>query len=306
MIEIVYIVEQRDYESAISDFAENGYWAVDLPAPCASCYIRTLSRNGRRPSGCHVGKNRCGLGDRVIDFHLLGEVDFEDVLRLQRRLVYELSAAGSARTVVLLCEHSPLVTIGRSGSREHIKLTNDELARRQLSMRWVDRTGGCVVHTPGQLAIYPIVPLPHFGWREHDFRQRLQRTGRLALEEIGITSEADSRLSGLWGRTGMLAAIGTSMQDETTFGGMFINVAPDMSTFGFVETATGFVASGEKTTMSCLLAERRQPVRMSKVRSALIEQFVTSFECDRHNIHTGHVWLQDRTGSERERTAYTR
>ena len=231
--------------------------------------------------------------DRIVDFHLLGEVDFEEVLCLRRRLIYAISSSDSVRAIVLLCEHSPIITIGRSGSRSHVKLTNDELHRQQLSTRWVDRSGGCLVHAPGQLAVYPVVPLPRFGWTSRGFQQRLQQTARLTLSRLGIPSDADSEASILKGRTGLLAALGSSTQDETTFGGLFINVAPDMSTCGFVEPAAPLGKAGELSTMSCLFAERRQPVRMSKVRSALIEQFVTSLECDRHNIYTGHVWLRD-------------
>lgn len=254
--------------------------------------------------------------DRVVDFHLLGEVDFDDVLCLQRRLVYELSAAQQPRAAVLLCEHPPIITVGRVGSRGHVKLSNDELNSHQLPTRWVDRSGGCILHAPGQLAVYLIVPLAQFGWTLDEFAGRLQSVATRALDLIGVRTQIDPGGCGLWGRTGLLAAIGTAiekstavhdstgLQDCTTYQGLFINVAPAMSTFGFVETAQPFAGAAEKTTMSCLLAERRQPVRMSTVRSALIEQLARSFECDRHNVHTGHVWLRDRAGSERERTAY--
>ena len=242
--------------------------------------------------------------DRVVDFHLLGEVDFEDVLCLQRRLAYELSTAEQPRAVVLLCEHSPIITVGRVGSRGHIKLSNDELNRQQLTTRWLDRSGGCILHAPGQLAVHAIFPLQQFEWTPTDFLERLQAGAKRALDEIGVQTQLDSRGGGLWGRTGLLAATGIAIEDGTTSQGMFINVAPAMSTFGFVATAEPLAGSHEKTTMSCLLAERRQPVRMSKVRSALIEQFAKSSECDRHNIHTGHVWLRDRTGSGHERTTY--
>lgn len=248
--------------------------------------------------------------DRVVDFHLLGEVDFDDVLYLQRRLAYELSSADQPRAVVLLCEHPPIISIGRAGSRGHIKLSNDELRRQQLPTRWVNRTGGCILHAPGQLAVYPMIPLQSFGWTLDDFLHDLRSSAMQALDEIGVRTQLHPSGCGLWGRTGLLAAIGTGLQnnpglqDGTTSQGLFINVAPAMTTFGFVETAEPFAENGEKTTMSCLLAERRLPVRMSKVRSALIEQLAKSPAYDRYNIHTGHVWLRDRTGSERERTVY--
>jgi lipoyl(octanoyl) transferase len=241
--------------------------------------------------------------DRAVDFHLLGVVPFDDVLYLQRRLVYELSSEPQARAAVLLCEHPPILTVGRAGSRGHIRMSNDELQRRRLATRWVNRSGGCIPHTPGQLAVYAIVPLPEFGLTRKDFRRRMASSGMKALIEAGVPTQCDPRGCGLWGRTGLLAAVGAGIQGGTTCDGLFINVAPDMSLFGFVDTAEPSARGGERTTMSCLLAERRQPVRMSTVRSALIEQLAASIECDRHNLHTSHVWLRDRAGSERERIA---
>ena len=55
--------------------------------------------------------------DFAAHFHLLGCVDFEDCLSLQRRLAYDALTRGDGRIVVLICEHPPLVTIGRAGSR---------------------------------------------------------------------------------------------------------------------------------------------------------------------------------------------
>lgn len=241
--------------------------------------------------------------DRAVDFHLLGEVHFDDVMYLQRRLVYDLSSAAKARAAVLLCEHSPILTVGHAGSRAHIRLSDDELQRRRLATRWVNRSGGCIPHAPGQLAVYAMVPLSEFGWTRDDFLRRMASIAMKALNEAGVPARTDPRDCGLWGRTGLLAAIGTGIQEGTTCHGLFINVAPDMSMFGFVDTAEPSARLEDRTTMSCLLAERRQPVRMSTVRSVLIEQIAASFECDRHNLHTGHVWLRDRAGSERERTA---
>ena len=60
-------------------------------------------------------------------FHLLGCVDYEDCLSLQRRLAYDAVTRADGRMVVLICEHSPLVTIGRAGSRRDIRLTAHDL-----------------------------------------------------------------------------------------------------------------------------------------------------------------------------------
>ena len=93
-----------------------------------------------------------------LEIYMLGLVDFEEVQQLQRRLVYDLGERGGAS--LILCEHPPTISVGRSGSRAHI------VARRRrrcaalgIKVHWVNRGGGCVLHLPGQLAAYLALPL---------------------------------------------------------------------------------------------------------------------------------------------------
>src|SRR5437773_10504444 len=104
------------------------------------------------------------LREFPVHIHLLGTVDFEDCLALQRRLAYDAVSRGDGRIVVLLCKHPPLITIGRRGSRADVKFTGGELAHRQLEIRYGSRGGGALLHAPGQLAIYPTIPIAHHGW----------------------------------------------------------------------------------------------------------------------------------------------
>ena len=69
--------------------------------------------------GCEVAKKRPAPPPRevAVHIHLLGTVDFEDCLSLQRRLAYDALSRADGRIVVLICEHPPLITIGRGGSR---------------------------------------------------------------------------------------------------------------------------------------------------------------------------------------------
>ena len=73
----------------------------------------------------------------VAQFHLLGRVDFESVLALQQRLVFEAGESVGRQITVLICEHPEVLTIGRNGSRAHIRLSEQQLARRRLPIRWV-------------------------------------------------------------------------------------------------------------------------------------------------------------------------
>src|SRR5947209_11132814 len=85
-----------------------------------------------------------------LQVFLQGATAFESALAFQRRQVYQVSG-DPASAVLLLCEHPPLITVGREGSRAHILYEPEELGARQWRIRWVNRGGGCILHLPGQL-----------------------------------------------------------------------------------------------------------------------------------------------------------
>src|SRR5688572_7460058 len=92
----------------------------------------------------------------TVEAYLLGRIDFHACLTLQRRLVYETSGRRDGRISLILCEHPRSITVGRLGSWAHIRVDQRELESRQVPVHWTNRGGGCLVHLPGQLAVYPI------------------------------------------------------------------------------------------------------------------------------------------------------
>jgi lipoyl(octanoyl) transferase len=149
-----------------------------------------------------------------------------------------------------------------------------------------------VLHAPGQLAIYPIVPLNGWRWSARSFVVQFRDSVQRGLAQLQLQTWAHRGAWGLWGRSGLLAAIGVSVQDDITSHGMFLNVNPAPGPFGFVDTVDPQRAGvGERTTMSSLLAERRQPARMAALRSSLVSALAEGFGAERHNIHCGHPWL---------------
>ncbi len=234
------------------------------------------------------------LRDASVEFYLLGRVALDDCLALQERLAGEAAERGNGQIDVLLCEHSSLITVGRAGSRGHIRLSGDELRRRQLDVRWISRGGGCVLHGPGQLAVYPLVPLEWHGWSVGEFLRRFQQAMLAAFEDMQIRGENESGGFGIWGRSGQLVTMGVAVRDWITRHGAFINVNPLMTNYGFVDVAaTDSAMNGRKTTMGCLLAERRRPVTMPEVRAALVANLAAAFGCDRYHLHTGHPFLRE-------------
>jgi lipoyl(octanoyl) transferase len=228
-----------------------------------------------------------------VEFHLLGPIDYNECLTLQRRLVFEASGRADGRIEVLLCEHDGLITVGRQGSRLHMRLTDEELRRRRLRVQWVSRSGGCILHTEGQVAVYPIVPLDWHGWSSSEYLDRLHEGVAQALESLSIGVSRRENRSGLWGRTGQLAALGVEVRDGIAFHGAYINVNPARREIGYVDTGS---ADGEErgkaAVMSSLLAEGRRPAKMTSVRVALIEHLPAAFGLKRYHLHTGHVQLR--------------
>jgi lipoyl(octanoyl) transferase len=226
-----------------------------------------------------------------IRFHLLSTVDYERFLRLQRRLVYEAGGYDDGRITVLLCEHPALISVGRSGSRGHIRLSGEQLRRRHLSVRWVSRGGGCVLHGPGQIAVYPIVPLRWHGWSVGEYLERLRQSLAGTLDQLLVRYEFGQQ-PGLWGRSGQLATWGIAVRNWITCHGAFINVNPMMTHYPFVDSVDPFRLEGSrKSTMGCLFAERRRAMTVAKVRATLIPNLAAALGTESYHLITGHPLL---------------
>jgi lipoate-protein ligase B len=205
--------------------------------------------------------------------------------------MFEAGGQVEPRIVVLFCEHPVSLTVGRSGSRAHIRFSDAQLRHNRISVRWVSRGGPCVLHGPGQLAVYPIVPLEQVGWSAGEYLRRFQSALVGAFAHVGIRGETRPHSFGIRGRSGLLAAMGVAVRRWITCHGAFVNVNPQMQRYGFVESDPAAAADGEKTTMGCLVAERRTGVRPASVRSALVQSMSAAFESPQYHLFTGHPWL---------------
>lgn len=227
-----------------------------------------------------------------VRFHLLGCVPYETCASLQKRLVAEAQASGESRSTVLLAEHPAEITVGRRGSRRHVRLSPEQLADRGLGIRWVARGGGCVLHSPGQLAVYPIVPLSPRRWTLNEFRRRIHRALVATLESCGYESAPTLPGAGIWGRTGCLAVSGIGDSSGVTHHGAWVNVHPENSEFDAIDIVPPESVDAQvRTTMSSLLAEHRRPVRMTTIRAAVVEKMAAALDCDSPHLFSGHPLL---------------
>lgn len=218
--------------------------------------------------------------------HLLGRVHFDACLALQNRLVYEAGGRRDGLTQILLCEHPPEITIGRHGSRADVALDERDLAAEQLGLRWLNRGGGSILHLPGQLAVYPIVPLEPHGWSVGDYLARLQSALDGVVDELGVLRQPRPGRFGQWGRTGQVAAMAVAIKYGVAHHGVYLNVAPDMRLMRCVNSDVV-----DHRPMSSLAAELQKPAKMSAVREAVIRHLACALQMPRYHLFSGHPLL---------------
>ncbi len=237
-----------------------------------------------------------------IDFHYMGIIDFDHCLALQRRLVYESGGRHDGQIVCLLCEHPPLISIGRAGSRRHIRLTMAEMRQRKLELRWIGRGGACVAHTPGQLAVYPIIPLRYHGWSVGDYLQRLQNGLLDTVRRWEVPSYKRPGRFGLWGRSGMLAAIGVAVQNWITSHGAFLNVScSPLTQVGVEANPAELACPGDSPTMSSLLEETDRCPTIEDVAQVVARSLTARFEAQQATWHLSHPLYPEIVQQTRDR-----
>ncbi len=222
----------------------------------------------------------------ALEVHLLGLVDFESALFLQERMVYEISGRNDKLGGLLVCEHPPLVTVGREGSRAHILVEQRELTSRQVDVRWLNRGGGCFMHAPGQLAVYPILPLDRLGIGLDDYRDRLEACLEQVCRELRVAAYRRDDEPGVWTRCGQIGHIGVAVRSSCAYHGMFINVSPAPDLMGLVRPNK----CGER--VSSLAATRTQTTPMHKVRESVIRNLSERLGYDQSHLYTGHPLLR--------------
>src|SRR5579862_8202026 len=144
---------------------------------------------------------------RELHAYLLGRLAFEDWLALQRRLVYEVSGDRGI-AVVVICEHFHGISIGREGSAAHVLLDTHELRSLGWPVHWVNRGSGCLLHLPGQMAIYPILALDQLGVNLQEYLDLLHRTIQNFLLELEIVAEVRPVSHGVWVGDRRIAHVG--------------------------------------------------------------------------------------------------
>ena len=164
----------------------------------------------------------------------LGSVPYETALELQRDLARRRITGEIDEDLLLLLEHPPVVTMGRTAKEAHIVSTPERLRARGVEVFEVERGGDVTFHGPGQLVGYPIFDLKRHRRDLHWYLREVEEALIVALAELGIDAERNTGYTGVWTRGRKIASIGVHARDWVTWHGFALNVTTDLSFFDLI------------------------------------------------------------------------
>lgn len=170
------------------------------------------------------------LSDRLL-VASLGTVRYGEALELQRAAARARLDGRLASDLLILVEHPPVVTTGRSASQANLLLSEEALAARGIELFDVERGGDVTFHGPGQLVGYPILDLRRHKEDLHWYLRQVEQVLIDAVRPFGIHAERNPGKTGVWTKGRKIASIGVHARQWVTWHGFALNVTTDLSYF---------------------------------------------------------------------------
>lgn len=209
---------------------------------------------------------------RLLALWQPGIVSYTEGLRLQEKAREEV-IAGKYDGVLMLLEHLPVITVGRSGGSSHLLVSPAWLQQQGIDYCETDRGGDITCHSPGQLVGYPIVNLSR--WREdvHWYVNELEEVLIRTLSCYGISAGRKARYTGVWVDDCKIAAIGVSVRRWITGHGFALNGNNDLGLFSHV------VPCGIGEFGVTRLQDSRVTVSLNELNRLVANMFQEIFDC---------------------------
>ena len=200
----------------------------------------------------------------------LGRMEFQRALALQEEIVLKKREDPSVEDQLLLLEHEPVYTIGRTPDRSSLSATgrirSGEACAAHLPYPFfvINRGGQATYHGPGQLMGYPIIDLRRCGQDLHKYLRWLEQLLMDLLAKYGIAAARRESLTGVWVGERKIASIGVGVRHWITMHGFALNVCGDLSPFNHI------VPCGiNNVAMTSIEKETGTPVSVSRVAASL-------------------------------------
>jgi lipoyl(octanoyl) transferase len=208
----------------------------------------------------------------VVDLRVrwLGRMEFQRALALQEEIVLKKREDPSVEDQLLLLEHEPVYTIGRTPDRSSLsapgRIRRGEVGAAHLPypLFVINRGGQATYHGPGQLMGYPIIDLRRCGHDLHKYLRWVEQSLIDLLAKYGIAAARRESLTGVWVGDRKIASIGVGVRHWITMHGFALNVCGDLSPFNHI------VPCGiNDVAMTSIEKETGTPVSVSRIAASL-------------------------------------
>lgn len=159
---------------------------------------------------------------------------YGEALELQRSIAAARISGHIPEDVLLLVEHPPVVTLGRSSKDANLSASPELLRARGVELFEVERGGDVTFHGPGQLVGYPIIDLKRHKQDLHWYLRTVEQALIDTLEALGIAAGRNTGYTGVWTGGRKIASIGVHARDWVTWHGFALNVTTDLSYFDLI------------------------------------------------------------------------
>jgi lipoyl(octanoyl) transferase len=199
----------------------------------------------------------------------LGLISYTDAYAIQQRLV-AARKAGAIDDVLLFCEHSHVITLGRNANRTNLLASEHVLRQKNVELHSTNRGGDITYHGPGQVVGYPILNLDKIkrdvGWYVRTLEEAMIR----ATSDFGVVAYRVPGKTGIWVQATpaeeKLAAIGVHISRWVTSHGFAFNVSTDLRYFDLIVPCG--IADRKATSLEKLLD---RPVSLNEVKPHLAQ-----------------------------------
>jgi len=228
--------------------------------------------------------------NKTIQLIELGLKSYQEALAVQEKLFNQTIAIKRANrnqqqqtqteNYLLWVEHTPVITLGKSGKSEHLLLDENQLKKKGIEYYPTNRGGDITFHGPGQLVGYPILDLDNFFTDIHKYLRFLEEAIILTLEEYGLKGARSDGETGVWLDVGTpfarkICAMGVKASRWVTMHGFALNINTDLSYFEYI------VPCGiQGKAVTSLEKELGRNVPFEEVKTKLKSHFAHLFEAE--------------------------
>lgn len=190
-----------------------------------------------------------------------------------QRDLYQRVLSENSGPYLILTEHDPVITIGKSGSRENLLANSRFLEDRGIDVIENDRGGDITFHGPGQIVGYPIMNLTDFKKDIHWYLRSLEEVIIKTLGLYDLDAARSDGLTGVWIGNRKICAIGVKTSRWITMHGFALNVNTELDYFDLI------VPCGIRDkTVTSISSELGNTIDINDVNNKVISQFENVFE----------------------------